>query len=408
MSGNLLSGETVDRTELEVRQSQQLEFFLMTLQTIHDSNYNPEAAFLLIEQNLDLLDNGIVEVATNWLSSNLANADQNSQMFILSSVAQFIDYLPEFSSDKKIINKIELLITYLLMSVKRLTNTEYHIALAGAHRDLGFNYSERICGNRAENLDESIKHYLSALKILRKLDLFGQWAATQNNLAHVYVKRIRGDKSNNQEKSIKCYLSALEFFQKQDSPHQWASIQHNLGFVYGKRIKGNPKENVEKSVTYYQSALEVYTAESFPFEWANIQIQLAQLSISQLRNYRIAKEYLQAAYEQLSTNNGNMFLLAQTMFELGRCSHQTGVLGQARIYFKDSIRLYQRLEQPTLVATITSELGNLELQMGQIDDARIHLQTALEFFQNTGNADRIKSIQALQQYLPEFNKEQVA
>jgi tetratricopeptide (TPR) repeat protein len=91
------------------------------------------------------------------------------------------------------------------------------------------------------------------------------------------------------------------------------------------------------------------------------------------------------------------------MFELARCFHKTGCLGQAKIYFKDSIRLYQRLEQPTQVAAVTSALGNLELQMGQIEDARVHLQTALEFYQAAGNLERIASIQELQQCLPEYS-----
>jgi tetratricopeptide (TPR) repeat protein len=114
---------------------------------------------------------------------------------------------------------------------------------------------------------------------------------------------------------------------------------------------------------------------------------------------------LRQNYEQLLANNDDIGLLAQTMFELARCFHKTGCLGQAKIYFKDSIRLYQRLEQPTQVAAATSALGNLELQMGAIDDARIHLQTALEFYQAAGNLDRVASIQDLQQCLPEYSPE---
>jgi tetratricopeptide (TPR) repeat protein len=223
------------------------------------------------------------------------------------------------------------------------------------------------------------------------------------------------------EKLLKDDLTGLEFEQellieiilicgkqKQDSPNQWAKKQYNLANIYSRRIKGDPSENAKKSTKYYLAALQVYTADEFLDEWAFIQIQLARLSISQLRNYRIAIEHLQAAYEKLSANNSNIDLLAQTMFELARCFHQTGALGYSKIYFKDSIRLFQKLDKPLQVAAVTSALGNLELQMGYLDDARIHLQTALEFYQNAGNADRIKSIQELQQYLPEFSKEQIA
>jgi tetratricopeptide (TPR) repeat protein len=223
------------------------------------------------------------------------------------------------------------------------------------------------------------------------------------------------------EKLLKDDLTGLEFEQellieiilicgkqKQDSPNQWAKKQYNLANIYSRRIRGDPSENAKKSTKYYLAALQVYTADEFLDEWAFIQIQLARLSISQLRNYRIAIEHLQAAYEKLSANNSNIDLLAQTMFELARCFHQTGALGYSKIYFKDSIRLFQKLDKPLQVAAVTSALGNLELQMGYLDDARIHLQTALEFYQNAGNANRVKSIRELQQYLPGFSEEQVA
>jgi tetratricopeptide (TPR) repeat protein len=195
--------------------------------------------------------------------------------------------------------------------------------------------------------------------------------------------------------------------QKQDSPNQWAKKQYNLANIYSRRIKGDPSENAKKSIEYYLAALQIYTANEFLDEWAFIQIQLARFSISQLHNYRIAIEHLQAAYEKLSANNSNIDLLAQTMFELARCFHQTGALGYSKIYFKDSIRLFQKLEKPLQVAAANSALGNLELQMGYLDDARIHLQIALEFYQNAGNADRIQSIQELQQYILELDRKEV-
>jgi tetratricopeptide (TPR) repeat protein len=407
MSGNLLSGETVDQTELEVRQSQQLEFFLTVLQSIHDSNSDPTVVHLLLKENLDFLDDGIIDVATNWLCSKLASTDQDLQDFILIHILYFSGFLLEFPLGDKAI-KIELSITLLIKVLKEFANTEHHMILATAQQNIGLAYSERIHGDRAENLEESIKHYLSALEIFNRFDLLSQLMATQNNLAYIYSIRIRGERSSNQEESIELYLSTLEFLNKQDFPLQWAAIQNNLANIYSKRVIGNPKENSEESLKYYRAALEIFTPESFSSQWANIQIQLARFSISQLGNYRLASEHLRAAYEKLSINNDYIDLLAQTMFELARCFHQTGALGQAKIHFKDSIRLYQKLKKPLQVAAASSALGNLELQMGYLDDARIHLQTALDFYQNTGNIDRIKSIQELQQYLPEFIGEKVA
>jgi tetratricopeptide (TPR) repeat protein len=174
---------------------------------------------------------------------------------------------------------------------------------------------------------------------------------------------------------------------------------------YSNRIIGDRAKNLEQLSEHHHSALEVYARESCSREWVIFRLDLARFSIEQVQNYQVAIKLLQPAYQYLLANNNDIMLLAQTMFQLARCFHRTGCLGQAKIYFKDSIRLYQRLEHDTNVAAVTSALGNLELQMGQIDDARIHLQTALEFYQAAGNLTRVASIQELQQCLPEYSPE---
>jgi tetratricopeptide (TPR) repeat protein len=303
------------------------------------------------------------------------------------------------------------------------TQTDFPIYWATTQNNLANAYSNRIRGDspeerlrqRAENLERSIECYRAALAVFTQTDFPIYWASTQNNLATAYGERIRGDRAENLERSIDCYQAALEVRTQTDLPLQWADTQNNLATAYSARIRDDSPEerlcqraeNLERSIECYRAALEVYTVESFPREWARIQVGLAQFSIEQLQNYQFATEHLQFAYSQLSENNNDTGLLAQTMFELARCFHKTGSLGQAKLYFKDSIRLYQRLEQPTQVAAVTSALGNLELQMGAIDDARIHLQTALEFYQAAGNLDRVASIQDLQQCLPEYSPEPV-
>ncbi len=276
---------------------------------------------------------------------------------------------------------------------------------AMTQNNLATSYADRIRGNRAENLEKSIDCYKAALEVISKEGLSTQWTMIQHNLAAAYQSRIRGNRAENLEKSIDCYKAALTVRTKNNFPVDWAMTQGNLAITYGYRIRGDRSENLEQSIDCYRAALEIYTPESFPREWARIQVSLAQFSIATLQNYQVATEHLQSAYEQLLAHNNDTGLLAQTMFELARCFHKTGCLGQAKIYFKDSIRLYQRLEQPTQVAAVTSALGNLELQMGAIDDARIHLQTALKFYQAAGNLDRVASIQELQQCLPEHSPE---
>jgi tetratricopeptide (TPR) repeat protein len=351
-------GEEIVSVDVELRRSKQLEFLLIVLRSVHEHNGTPDVIYALLRQNLDLLDLDITEVLKNWANAKFTEIDRDQQELIIMDIINLGNLIQQFP-----------------------------------------------LGNKAVKIECSLECCSLALKVFTISKDPKIWAVIQNILAIAYSERIRDDLAENLERSIECFRSALEVYTQTDFPIDWAMTQNNLAIAYRKRIRGNRVENLERSIECYLSALKVYTPESFPREWAITQVGLARFSIETLQNYQFATEHLQSAYAQLSENNNDTGLLAQTMFELARCFHKTGSLGQAKLYFKDSIRLYQRLEQPTQVAAATSALGNLELQMGAIDDARIHLQTALEFYQAAGNLDRVASIQELQQYLPEYSPE---
>jgi tetratricopeptide (TPR) repeat protein len=403
-----MSDAAVDRpsqpNDRELRRSKQLKFLLTLLQSVDENNGNADIIYPLLCQNLELLDFDIIEVLKNWATAKFAEVDRYLQEAIAVDIFNFGNLIQKFPVGNKDVN-MECSLECYVLTLKIFTSSKDNEKWGGIQHSLAVTYGNRIRGDRAENLEQSIEYYLAALKVRNKKDLPIQWATTQNNLAIAYVNRIKGNRAENLERAIECYRAAIEVRTQADLPFDWAMTQNNLAIAYINRIKGNRAENLERAIECYRAALEIYTPESFPHEWAGIQLNLAGFSIEQLQNYQLATEHLQSAYEHLLANNNDTGLLAQTMFELARCFHKTGCLGQAKIYFKDSIRLYQRLEQPTQVAAATSALGNLELQMGCIDDARIHLQTALEFYQAAGNLDRVASIQELQQCLPEHSPE---
>jgi tetratricopeptide (TPR) repeat protein len=424
MSINSPSVDPTVKDKLELRRSQQLEFVQTALREIGKSNTNPDLIYSLFHQNLGLIDLDIVEILRdftntrfskinlnqersgfniinrlkNWANTKLLKIGRYNQKSITVDILNLGNLLQQFPLGDQAIN-IELSIECYEIALKIFTVGEDLINWGSTQNNLATAYSGRTIGDRAENLERSIKGYESALQVYTRAFPI-QWAMLQNNLANVYFERIRGDRAENLGQSIKGYESALKVYANGVLPLQRAETQHNLANAHSKRIRGDQKENLEQSIESYRSAIQLCNPESFPCEWVKIQMSLARFSIENLGNYQVATEHLQSAYEYLLTNNNDTGLLAQTMFELARCFHQTGCLEQAKIYFKDSIRLYQRLEQQTQVAAATSALGNLELQMGLLNDARLHLQTALEFYQAAGNPERVESIQELQQYLP--------
>jgi CHAT domain-containing protein len=103
-----------------------------------------------------------------------------------------------------------------------------------------------------------------ALKV-RTFEAFPQqWAITQNNLAIAYSNRIRGEKAENLEMAIAAYQEALKVRTFEAFPQNWANTQNNLALAYSDRIRGDKAENLEMAITSYQNALTIRTKESDP------------------------------------------------------------------------------------------------------------------------------------------------
>jgi tetratricopeptide (TPR) repeat protein len=427
---------------LTTEANDQLLFLLKILQSIHDVGCDADVIYPLLKQNLELLNEGIIEVLKNWVDSKfeeyerkliaseigifgiliydlplgnisvnleiaiacyeilLANftVNENPKTWALVQNNLAIAYTNRIKGDRA--DNIEQAIAEYQTALTIQTLKDFHQDWASTQNNLAITYTNRIKGNRAENIEQAIAGHQAALTIYTLKNFPKDWATIQSNLAAAYIDRIKGNKAANIEEAIAGCKAALTIYTLEDSPRNWALIQDNLAEAYSERIIGKPTNNFQQALDYYQLSLEVFTIDSFPNQWVSIQLKLAKLSIEKMHNYHMAMEHLEAAYEHLSINNSDTGLLAQTMFDMARCFHQTGSLDQAKIYFKDAIRIYQRLEQPTEVAAATSALGNLELQMGLTQDAQEHLQTALEFYQAAGQTDHVTSIQALQQHLP--------
>jgi CHAT domain-containing protein len=93
-------------------------------------------------------------------------------------------------------------------------------------------YSDRIRGERADNLEEAIRHYELALEVRTRAAFPEQWAGTQNNLANAYSDRIRGERADNLEAAIRHYELALEVRTREQLPQDRVQTARNLGDLH--------------------------------------------------------------------------------------------------------------------------------------------------------------------------------
>jgi hypothetical protein len=55
------------------------------------------------------------------------------------------------------------------------------------------------------------------------------WARLQTNMATAWSDRVLGDRADNIERAIACYRDALHVRTREAVPHDWACLQMNMG-----------------------------------------------------------------------------------------------------------------------------------------------------------------------------------
>ena len=312
------------------------------------------------------------------------------------------------------------------------------------YNNLAAAYSNRIRGERVENIEKAIPCYREALKVYTPEAFPEQWATTQNNLGNAYNYSIIGERAYNLEMAIACYREALKVFTREAFPEQWATIHNNLAAAYNYRIIGERAYNLEMAIASYREALKVRTPEAFPENWAVTQANLGGILIDRFEIshqeedmeraialyrevldgyqqqsikldrprifYQLGKalsrrgSYPQAiqALEECRTlleKKVDLSLLALAFFELARLYHSIHRLEKARLYYKDTLRLFRRLEDRESVADVAVALGNLELQIGRFEQAKERLEEVRNYYEAKDRQDRLEEIDRLLELL---------
>ena len=96
----------------------------------------------------------------------------------------------------------------------------------------------------------AIKCYKAALQVYTCQAFPQDWAMTQNNLAIAYSDRINGDRGDNLEMAIKCYKAALEFRTPTTLPLDCLLTAQNLGNL------GFAESLWETAIFGYEKAIE--------------------------------------------------------------------------------------------------------------------------------------------------------
>ncbi|TAF95940.1 MAG: CHAT domain-containing protein [Oscillatoriales cyanobacterium] len=247
-----------------------------------------------------------LEIAITGYQIVLSNREPGSEKFAQTQYNLANDYSNRIKGSRA--DNLELAIEFYDAALTIRTLEDFRETWANTQNCLAAAYTNRIKGSRADNLELAIACYQAALTVYTFDDFRETWANTQNCLAAVYTDRIKGSQSYNLELAIEFYQAALTVYTFEDFPKKWAMIQNNLANAYkdrrikgkDRRINGSPAENLEQAIGFYDAALTVYTFEDFPEDWAMIQNNLAvsylyRINDSRAENLEQAIAFYEAA-----------------------------------------------------------------------------------------------------------------
>ena len=269
--------------------------YLNLIQSLFSCRSDDQATTIL-QANLELLDDEFAEFLREFATKYLAELDADeAEIFgkYLSNLSIIFATFQQGSRARNlenaiICNKIALtvwtrdcaeqvviLTFYLLIQnglyqiasilIQNYRNV-YLVMRAHIQYNLANDYSDRIKGDRGDNLETAIAFSEAALQVYTRQAFPQYWAMTQNNLATAYSDRINGDRGDNLEKAIKCYKAALQVYTCQAFPQYWAGTQNNLATTYSDRIKGDRGDNLERAIKFYKAALEFCTPTTLPLD----------------------------------------------------------------------------------------------------------------------------------------------
>jgi CHAT domain-containing protein len=284
---------------------------------------------------------------------------------------------------------LEQSLSYLHKALQVCNREQFPELWAEIQSNLVIAYGYRIRGDQVENAELAIKAGEAAMQVCSRDRFPEQWGKIQNNLGIVYrdacggqSQRITGDKAENLEKAIACYQNALSIRTREDFPELWAQTQMNLASAYRQRLKGDAAENVEIAIAANQSALQVYTKAAFPINWAEVHMNLANAYLHRIHGDR--SENLEKA---IAAHKGALQVLtkeeyprqwAMTHLNLGNVFLQQQQIEAAITSYRSALKIFTPTAFPNECLKVGQNLGNTAFIIGDWTEAIRGYSVAIE------------------------------
>jgi tetratricopeptide (TPR) repeat protein len=341
---------------------------------------------------------------------------------------------------------IEKAITTYELALQVYTREAFPQDWAMIQNNLGNAYRDRLRGERTENLEKAIAAFELALQVYTREAFLQGCAATKQNLGAAYYNRLRGERAENLEKATAAFELALQVYTREAFPQDWAITKSNLAEVLMAiaLITDNP-DQLDIAITFLQSALEIASPGSSyfidaqyclgnalsrryennhnpsdlqkalqaykialdaisPEHYDRKQIWQALPTTQSILGSRLVRDgqwqeglqLLLNSVSQLSTSDDRL-AHANALFQTGRAHETLSDWDNARLYYRDALRLYKHLQDQLGIAKSHTGLGGVLVSQGHLEKGVSELAKAQESYHQLEQPDKAAEVESLRQ-----------
>ncbi|PZV09974.1 MAG: hypothetical protein DCF32_00975 [Leptolyngbya sp.] len=341
---------------------------------------------------------------------------------------------------------LERAITAYELSLEVYTRDAFPEKWAGTQNNLGNAYRDRIRGSRAENLEQAIVTYKLSLQVYTVDTFPEQWAMLQNNLGNAYRDRILGEQNDNLKTAINFHKAAAQVFTQDAFPFKWAESQsclaetlikqasatdnsddldtaitllkealevavpgspdfidsqYLLGNALSRRFELNQKANdLQDALKAYKTALDVISPEHYDREkiWQALPTTQSVLGSRLVREGQW-QEGLQLLLNsvRLLSEGDDQLAHANALYQTGRAHETLSDWDNARLYYRDALRLYEHLNDQPGIAQSRHGLGSVLASQGYFKKGMAELQQARDLYHQLDRQNRVREVDNLYQ-----------
>lgn len=222
--------------------------------------------------------------------------------------------------------------------------------------------------------DESVKLLNRAIGIREQLNDYRSVAAALNDLGNVFSQK--GELAE----ALKYYLNSLRIRQERADDSEIARSLTNIGLTY--RKLGSHKN----AIRYFEEALSLIPEKTDPIGKAYVYVHLGNTLRDIDNPGKALKNYLEAL--ELRKKAGNKPIIAQSLRSVAGAHSDLENFSEAKKLLKQSLDIYNELNDQRGIADCNNELGNVLLNEGNLEHALVYFESASSQYANLFDMER--------------------